>query len=154
MKANYWAGPWILVCSLNHWVEITLLFWKLELTFPVIHEQLLICTPFTSVPYVPCRGICRMWRAYGHCDCPGRLQQHLSLGSDECVPPETHTCARHWAPKHPGDSKFQLQAAVKWGSSFPNEPYVTLFAVSFVFTSGQRHSVWSRYQIWIQTEWL
>lgn len=47
-----------------------------------------------------------MWRAYGHRDCHGRLQQHLSLGSNDFVPPEINTWARHRAPEHTGDIVF------------------------------------------------
>lgn len=56
--------------------------------------------------YAASHDISSMWRAYGHRDCHGRLQQHLSLGSNDFVPPEINTWARHRAPEHTGDIVF------------------------------------------------
>ncbi len=59
--------------------------------------------------YVSSHYISSMWRAYGHRDCFGRLQQHLSLGTNEQLPPEINTWARHRAQKHTGDVMFHQQ---------------------------------------------
>lgn len=51
----------------------------------------------------PLHDFFSMWRAHGHCDCIGWLQQHLSLASNDWFPPEANICAQHWTPKHTGN---------------------------------------------------
>ena len=56
-----------------------------------------------STSFVPSHDISSMWRTYGHCDCFRRLQQHLSLATNERFPPETDPHAGHRAPKNTGN---------------------------------------------------
>lgn len=48
---------------------------------------------------------------HGHCDRPGRLQQHLPLGADDGLHPEVNTLPGHRAPEHTGSSGERPQAS-------------------------------------------
>lgn len=52
---------------------------------------------------VSCRDFSSVRRTHGHRGRFGRLQQHLSVGTDDRLPAEADTCAWHRAPKHAGD---------------------------------------------------
>ena len=76
---------------------------------------------------VPSHDISSMWRTYGHCDCFRRLQQHLSLATNERFPPETNPHAGHRAPKNTGNIGFVQLVALRILCSSLSVLYQTLF---------------------------
>lgn len=102
--------------------------------------------------YVSSHNFPSMWRTYGHRDCSGWIQQHLSLGSHERVPPETDPCARHRAQKHTGGAAFPQICDTLW-LSWPSSLTVFFSHIHLFCTrTGQCHPVCRQFPVWVQTE--
>lgn len=72
-----------------------------------------------------------MWRADGHRDCFGWLQQHLSLGTDDTLPGEIITDAWNWASEYTGDANTCTYVLVLLSLQKLSLLYYNFFLISF-----------------------